>query len=190
MTRTEFIQRYYHLRSVKQAPDYPLTYEGRAASVLIPLVEHHDELRVILTQRALHLKHHPGQISFPGGGVEDSDLSMFDTALRETHEEIGIPPSYIEPIGSLSRYRTISGYSIEPVVGFVQPNYPLIIDTNEVDSVFEVPLEFLMDRTNYLAHYISRKGEQHAVYFIPWQNRLIWGATAALLRNLSYHLSP
>ncbi len=190
MTKAEFIRRFHHLRAVKQAPDFPLTREGRAASVLIPLVEYQDGMSVILTQRALHLKHHPGQISFPGGGVEDSDQSIFDTALRETHEEIGIPPEFIDPVGSLSRYRTISGYNIQPVVGFVKQDYPITIDYNEVDSVFEVPLAFLMNRTNHLAHYISRKGERHAIYFIPWQGHLIWGATAALLRNLSYHLVP
>ncbi len=190
MTKNEFIEQFHHLRVPHVEPDYPLSQTGRPAAVLIPLVDYGSELKVILTERAHHLKHHPGQISFPGGGVESSDENLFSTALREAQEEIGLPPMNVEVIGMLPSYRTISGYSIAPVVGFIDPNYTPRIDTNEVESAFEVPLAHLLNRKNHLVHTTHRRNRAFPIYFIPWQDKMIWGATAALLRNLSHHIHP
>lgn len=190
MTRTEFIAQFHHLRVPHIEPDYPLRKAGRPAAVLIPLVDYGDKLSVLLTERAYHLKHHPGQISFPGGAVENSDASLFDAALREADEEIGLPPKNVDIVGMLPLYRTISGYEIAPVVGFVNPDFEPKLDRNEVESAFEVPLAHLLDRKNHLIHTTHRNKKAFPIYFIPWQDKMIWGATAALLRNLSHHIHP
>ncbi|WP_338517579.1 CoA pyrophosphatase [Alteromonas gracilis] len=190
MTRNDFIAQFHHFRVPRVEPDYPLRKAGRPAAVLIPIVDYGNTLNVLLTERAYHLKHHPGQISFPGGGVEEQDATMFDAATREAHEEIGLPPENVDVIGMLPRYRTISGYEISPVVGFVNPNFNPIIDKNEVESAFEVPLAHVLDRKNHLIHTTHRNKQAFPIYFIPWKDKMIWGATAALLRNLSHHIHP
>ncbi|QJR82583.1 CoA pyrophosphatase [Alteromonas pelagimontana] len=189
MHKAEFIRRFHHIQAVALEPDYPLRSKGRPAAVLIPLVDKPDGLHVLLTERAHHLRHHPGQISFPGGAVDPSDASIFDAAIREAQEEIGLPSQNISIVGALPVYRTISGYTITPVVGFVDPDFETKLDANEVASAFDVPLAFLMDRQNHLAHHTHRHGETFPIYFIPWQDRMIWGATAAMLRNLSFYLA-
>ncbi|MCW8108489.1 CoA pyrophosphatase [Alteromonas ponticola] len=188
MNRTEFIRRYHHIERVRSESDYPLSYTGRPAAVLIPLVDYQDELKVLLTERAHHLRHHAGQVSFPGGGAETGDSFPVGTALREAEEEIGLPPENVQIIGTLPNYRTISGYTIKPVLGFVEPHCKLTLDQNEVASAFEAPLSFLMDRSNHLIHQTHRHGQTFPIYFIPWKAYMIWGATAAILRNLSFHL--
>lgn len=190
MTRFEFISQFQHIRKPKIEPDFPLRKTGRPAAVLIPLVDYGDKLKVLLTERAHHLKHHPGQISFPGGAVDETDKGYFDAALREADEEIGLPPQNVDIIGMLPRYRTISGYEIAPVVGFVNPNFTPVIDKNEVDSAFEVPLSHLLNRKNHLIHTTHRGNQSFPIYFIPYKERMIWGATAAMLRNLSHHIHP
>lgn len=188
MNKAEFISRFQHARQVSLEADYPLTRKGRDAAVLIPMLDYDNGLHVILTERAHHLRHHAGQISFPGGGYEPQDASLTETALREAFEEVGLPPSHVQVIGALPDYRTISGYHIKPVVGFVQPGFEYRIDPNEVASVFDVPLSHLMDKKNHLIHHMTRNQKQFPIYFIPWQERMIWGATAAILRNLAHHL--
>ncbi|WP_218353815.1 CoA pyrophosphatase [Alteromonas lipotrueiana] len=190
MNRREFLTRFHHLRQVTLEPDFPLAKPGRDAAVLIPLLEYPDGLHVLLTERAHHLRHHPGQISFPGGGFEPQDSSLFETAQREAMEEVGVPPEQVEVIGALPLYRTISGYQITPVVAFVSPNFTYDIDPNEVASVFDVPLAHLMNKQNHLIHHTSSLNTRFPIYFIPWQKRMIWGATAAILRNLSHHIAP
>jgi 8-oxo-dGTP pyrophosphatase MutT (NUDIX family) len=164
---------------------------AKPASVLIPLVErrHLDGerkgeafLSVLLTQRTAHLKDHAGQISFPGGRAEDYDASPVDTALRETEEEIGLHRRYVDVIGILPEYMTITGYRVTPVVGIVTPPFELSPDANEVAEAFEVPLSFLMDGSNH-----ERRGfTGRHFYAMPYADYFIWGATAAMLRNL-YH---
>jgi len=190
VNRRQFLARFQHIRRVHLEPDFPLQQPGRDAAVLIALLEYPDGLHVLFTERALHLRHHPGQISFPGGGFETQDTSLFDTATREAMEEVGIPPAQVEVIGAMPVYRTISGYQITPVVGFVDPGFQYAIDSNEVASVFDVPLAHLMDKKNHLIHYAHRHNEPFPIYFIAWGERMIWGATAAILRNLSHHISP
>ncbi|MEW9796862.1 CoA pyrophosphatase [Alteromonas sp. CYL-A6] len=188
MTKQDFLRRFHHLRQITHEPDYPLKKRAREAAVLIPLLDHTTHLEVILTQRASHLRSHPGQISFPGGAAEPGDKDSLDTALREAREEIGLPPERVQCLGSLPDYRTISGFVIKPVIGSVTPGFDYVIDTNEVDSVFTAPLDFLMDKRNHFTYHFERQGQRFPLYFIQYKDRLIWGATAAMLRNLAHHL--
>lgn len=156
----------------------------RPAAVLVPLVKHGDGLTVLLTQRTDHLHHHPGQISFPGGRVEDGDESALETALRETEEEIGLLRSSIEVLGELPEYRTVTGFAITPIVGVVAPPLELRLDDFEVASVFEVPLAFLLDARNEERHRIEYRGVLREYSAMPYRGRFIWGATAGMLVSL------
>lgn len=157
------------------------------AAVLIPLLLNVDGLSVLLTQRTNHLRDHAGQISFPGGRMDPEDLSPDDTALRESQEEIGLDPKCVEIIGHLPQYLTVSGYSVTPVVGLVQPPAEYVLDQFEVADVFEVPLHFLLDPSNHQIRLWQSEQGGRRFYAMPYQNRFIWGATAGMLRNL-YHL--
>lgn len=157
----------------------PLT----AASVLLPIVLHGQELTVLFTQRTAHLRSHSGQVSFPGGRAELHDPSPEHTALRETHEEIGLPAERVEVIGRLPQYCTRTGYCITPVVGVVRPPLELIPDSREVDEVFEVPLSFLLDPRNHQRHSREWQGQTRWFFAIPFGSRYIWGATAGMLVN-------
>ena len=188
MNKDEFLYRFHHFRSVHQEPDYPLPVKGRPASVLIPILQREDALEVIFTERSSHLRAHPGQISFPGGAREQQDTSASETALREAEEEIGLPRQAVNIVGRLPDYRTISGFVISPFIGFVSPGFDYRLDPNEVASVFTVPLAHLMNKRHHLTHYMYRNQQRFPIYFIPWGSRLIWGATAAIVRNLAHHL--
>ena len=165
------------------------TSQFRKAAVLILIVQRSDGLHIIFTQRALHLRNHPGQISFPGGKYETFDHDLKQTALRETQEEIGIPTDKITVLGSLPELTTTSGFLISPYLGFVTPDHILKLDEQEVKCSFEVPLAFLLDANNFHAKNITRKQKQRFVYLIPYQNRMIWGATAQILKNLQRQLT-
>ncbi|TKB45980.1 CoA pyrophosphatase [Thalassotalea mangrovi] len=165
-------------------------YPGRLknAGVLIPIQEGEYGLEVVLTRRADHLYHHPGQVSFPGGKCEPLDANIIATALRETHEEIGVGVDEVEIIGQLGQYHTISGYLITPVVGFIPKHYPFQLDSNEVAEVFSVPLTHFLNEQNHLKVQVSRKGMSHKIYFMPYMTYNIWGATAAIIKDLVSHL--
>ena len=158
------------------------------AAVLIALTDNELSPSVILTRRADHLNNHSGEVALPGGKWEDQDESLLVTALRETHEEIGIPAQEVEIVGQLPEYRTISGYTMQPVIGMLNPNLPLALDTNEVEEAFEVPLSYALDRQNHFIHWVERGSYRHPIYFIPFKETYIWGATAALIRTLSNHI--
>ena len=155
------------------------------AAVLVPLVVR-DALTLLLTQRPLHLKHHPGQISFPGGRVEETDTDAIAAALRETEEEVGLSRRHIELLGTLPPYHTVSNYAVTPVVALVQPPFTLRLDANEVADAFEVPLDFILDPANHEKRSRPWEGRERHFYAMPYGERFIWGATAAMLRNL-YH---
>jgi 8-oxo-dGTP pyrophosphatase MutT (NUDIX family) len=159
----------------------------RAAAVLVPVVLR-DTLTVLLTERSHDMPSHPGQISFPGGKVEEGDVTPVDCALREAREEIGLPADLVEPLGYLDSYRTGTGFQISPVVAFVRPDFTLALDTREVLDVFEVPLAFLMDEANHKKDSRAWRGRQRHFYAMPYQGRYIWGATAGMLKNLQQRL--
>lgn len=155
----------------------------RQAAVLFPIVSH-PEPTVLLTQRSHDLPSHAGQIAFPGGKVEPHDKDSLATALRETEEEIGLQRSYVRPIGYLDNYRTGTNFNVVPVVALVRAGFELKIDPREVDSVFEVPLAFLLDADNHRLHQREWKGRKRTYYAMPYGDHYIWGATAGMIRNL------
>lgn len=155
--------------------------EPARAAVLVPLVERPAGLHVLLTQRASHLKHHPGQVSFPGGRIEPADAGPWEAALREAQEEIGLEPNYVTRAGYLQDQLVISGFRVTPAVGFVQPGFNLRLDETEVECAFEVPLEFLLDVRNHLPRDRSVAGHKVVTHEIPYEGRQIWGATASML---------
>lgn len=171
-------------RFVERAPAH--------ASVLIALVPR-DEITVLLTQRTDHLTDHPGQISFPGGRAEPEDADAAATALREAHEEIGLESSFVDVLGTMPTYTTGTGFIVTPVVAFVRPGFSLQADPFEVAEVFEVPLSFLMNPAHHQRHSIMVADVQREFLSMPWhgvdergdpRRYFVWGATAAMLRNL------
>lgn len=155
------------------------------AAVLMPIIDHDEALQVLLTRRHDGLRSHGGQISFPGGRVDPSDLHPVDAALREAEEEIGLPRHHVEIAGVLAPYRTGTGYLITPVVGLVRPGWPLKLNPHEVAHAFEVPLAFLIDPSNRRRHSKLWQGKRRHYYAMPYQGHYIWGATAAMLVNLA-----
>jgi 8-oxo-dGTP pyrophosphatase MutT (NUDIX family) len=160
----------------------------RPAAVLVPIIAR-DELTVLLTQRTETLRKHAGQISFPGGRVDDEDGTPVETALREAEEEIGLDRRFVEPIGFLDGYRTGTGFSITPVVAIVSPAFSLQLAEAEVADAFEVPLAFLMDPTNHQTEAREWRGLMRSFWAMPYGERYIWGATAGMLKNLHERLT-
>ena len=156
----------------------------RPASVLVPIVQRPEELRVLFTRRTAHLKDHSGQISFPGGRAEPHDATPEATALREAEEEVGLDPRRVEVLGKLSDYHTRTDFRVTPVVGLVSEPFELRLDAREVDEVFEVPLSFLLDPANHQRHAREFQGRQVHYFAIVWGEHNIWGATAGMLVNL------
>lgn len=161
--------------------DGPLT----PAAVLVPLVLRPDEATVLLTQRTDHLYDHAGQISFPGGRIEKDDASPEAAALREAEEEVGLDPSRVELIGRLDTYIVRTGFEVVPAVGFVRPPFDIKPDPFEVAEVFEVPLSFVLDRRNHDRQSREFQGIERSFYVLQYEDRHIWGATAAMLVNLA-----
>ena len=155
----------------------------RPAAVLVPIVDH-PEPTVLLTQRSQHLPDHAGQVSFPGGKIDQGDESPLASALREAQEEIGLGGDLIEPLGYLDLYMTTLGYRIVPAVARVKPGFKLKLNAKEVDAAFEVPLAFLMDQDNVQRHSRDWQGMTRHYYAITFGERYIWGVTAGILRNL------
>jgi 8-oxo-dGTP pyrophosphatase MutT (NUDIX family) len=159
----------------------------RPAAVLVPIVLR-ESLTVMLTERSHDMPSHPGQISFPGGKMEECDTTPIDCAVREAQEEIGLGRDFIEPLGYLDGYRTGTGFQISPVVAFVRPGFTATLDAREVLDVFEVPLAFLMDEANHKKDTRAWRGRQRHFYAMPYEGRYIWGATAGMLKNMHQRL--
>jgi 8-oxo-dGTP pyrophosphatase MutT (NUDIX family) len=157
---------------------------ARPAAVLVPFVQRAGALSLLFTRRGAQLRHHAGQVSFPGGGVEAGDADAVAAALRETDEETGIAPALVEPFGFLDCLATVSGYCVTPVAGFVRGDYRLRPDPHEVDEVFEVPLDFILAPGRLQREALHWRGHLRDIYAFEWQGRRIWGATAAILKNL------
>jgi len=158
--------------------------EPTPAAVLVPLVNRPEGIAVLFTQRSADLPDHPGQISFPGGRVEPDDASLAAAALRETVEEVGLPSDRVAVLGQLAQYETVTGYRVTPVVGWVEPPFDLAPDPVEVADVFEVPLAFLLDPANQQRHFRMLGATRRDYWAIPYGERYIWGATAAMLMIL------
>lgn len=187
-------------------PDVEIERWGRsaepvAAAVLVPLVMRAQEPAILLTQRNAQLKQHAGQISFPGGRAEPSDADAIATALREAHEEIGLEAGRVDVLGTLPTYTTGTGFIVTPVVGLIEPEVheaqglTLQADPGEVADIFEVPMHFLMDPRHHQRRAFAGTDSAMAFYAMPWtslhteKEYFIWGATAAMLRNLYRFLS-
>ena len=158
------------------------------AAVLFPIVLRDNGQTVLLTQRTAHLKDHAGQISFPGGRVEEEDQSPVHTALRETEEEIGLARKHVEVLGFLPEYRTGTGFRVTPVVALVTPPFDLALDPFEVAEAFEVPLAFLLDPANHKRHSLHYRGALRHFFAMPYGDYFIWGATAGMIRSLTERL--
>jgi 8-oxo-dGTP pyrophosphatase MutT (NUDIX family) len=177
------------LRSDVPLQREPSTEPPKPAAVLVPLVRYDERLAVLLTHRARHLQAHAGQISFPGGRIEPTDQGPIEAALREAAEETGLPIERIELLGTLPNYLTVTRFEVTPVVGMIAAPIALTLDAGEVEDAFEVPLSFLMDPRNHQRRLVATAPGQHRfVYTMPYHDgqreRMIWGVTAAILRNL------
>ena len=161
-----------------------LPVEMHRAAVLVPIVDRPEGLTLLLTQRASHLKNHPGQVSFPGGRVEATDAGAWEAALREAAEEIGLAREYVTLAGYLHDHVVISGFMVTPVVAFVRPGFDLRLDLTEVEDVFEVPLEYVLDPANHVLRERKYGGHSFIAHDIPYQGRNIWGATAGMVMSL------
>jgi len=172
-----------------------LLESSRPAAVLVPIIQHGHRPTVLLTRRTAHLKRHSGQVAFPGGRQDEQDGSPLITALREAHEEVGLEASRVEIIGTMPEYITGTGFRVTPVVGLLEPGFNLRPDPNEVADVFEVPLEFLMNPQHHERRRILSAEGERLFFAMPWRSPdteadyFIWGATAAMLRNLYRMLS-
>lgn len=160
----------------------------RLAAVLVPLVTRSQGVNIILTRRASHLPAHPGQISFPGGAREADDADLVATALRESHEEIGLLPEWVEVLGMLGEYHTSSRFRVTPVVGLVSPDLALHPDPDEVDEIFELPACILLDPSRYERRWVVRPGMRVKSHFLECNGYLVWGATAGMLIGLARQL--
>ncbi|WP_428772401.1 CoA pyrophosphatase [Vibrio sp.] len=172
------------LRRVAHLRNQPL----RKAAVLIGFVERPQGLQVLFTKRAKHLKHHPGQVCFPGGRYEESDASLVDTALRETFEEVGIAPKLVDVFGAMPQLTTISRFSVTPYLAFINSDYQPDIDVNEVAEIFEVPIEVILDPYHLHSSAFNVGGQLHRIFGINYQGHFIWGVTAQIIHALQRQL--
>ena len=156
----------------------------REAAVLVPLVDHGAHSNILLTQRTQAMRTHSGQVAFPGGAIDPEDGSAEVAAMREAEEEIGLPRSFVEPVGRLPHYLTVSGFRITPVLAVVREDYPMTINRHEVDDAFEVPFSFLMNPDNHIRESRVWEGKERHFYTMPYGERYIWGVTAGILRTL------
>lgn len=158
----------------------------RPAAVLIPILQSgpNAPLRLLLTQRTAHLRDHAGQISFPGGGLNPGEGPVAG-ALREAQEEIGLNPARVDVFGQMPQYHTGTGFSVSPMIGFVQTPCDLVPDPGEVAEIFDVPLDFILDPRNMRQETRYYRGAWRSFLAVPWSGYYIWGATAGMLAQLS-----
>lgn len=158
------------------------------AGVLVAITDRPDP-GVILTQRPDHMRKHPGQVAFPGGRMDETDEDEIAAAIREAHEEVALPPDAVRVIGTTDPYVTITGFRVTPVLAVIPPDLPLHPNEGEVAAIFETPLSFLLDPANHLTNTLDWNGGKRTYHEMFWENRRIWGATAAMIVNLSKRLA-
>ena len=156
----------------------------RPAAVLVPIIARDQGATLLLTERSKALKDHAGQIAFPGGKIDALDADARAAALREAEEEIGLHRRYVEDLGYLDPYLSSTGYRIIPMVAIISPGFSLTLDPREVESTFEVPLDFLMDPAHHEIHEREWRGAQRRYFAMPYEERYIWGVTAGIIRSL------
>jgi 8-oxo-dGTP pyrophosphatase MutT (NUDIX family) len=168
-------------------PPKPLETPGlvlRESAVLVPLFARGGATYVVFTQRPPSLRTHGGQISFPGGAREEGDATPLHTALRETHEELGIPPKSVEVLGLLDEIPTITQFRIAPFVGAIPADFPYVPSTEEIEEIIEVPIPHLLNPSIQRQERRTVFGREHEIYFYEYGRHVIWGATARILRDL------
>lgn len=158
------------------------------AAVLIAIVDRPSP-GLLLTKRNDALRRHAGQVAFPGGRIDPGDDGPIAAALREAWEEVSLPPEKVEVIGTLERYRTISGYAVTPVVGVIPPGLTLVAQSDEVASLFEAPLDVMLEPSNHIEQAVEWQGRDRHYYEISWDGERVWGATAAMIVNLARRLA-
>lgn len=161
----------------------------RPAAVLIAV---HDGARgpeVILTKRSSALKHHPGQIAFPGGKKDETDPNLAQTALREAQEEVGLPMAHVEVLGEMPGHETVTGFQVSPIVAWIHTDFSAAPEPGEVDEVFRVPLSHVLDARNFQVQSRRWRGERRHYYVVPFGPYYIWGATARILRGFADRMS-
>jgi len=189
MNKDEFLTRFH----LKQLPLSGHNYRHNAplkeAAVLIGLIDSPDTgLQVLLTKRSSHLKHHPSQISFPGGKAEPKDINVVATALREAYEEIGLVPQAVSVIGQLPSYEVISGYQVTPIIAIIDGQQSYQQDDNEVAEIFQVPLQHFLSHENHHCIKLLKNNRHLNVHLFPYKHYNIWGVTAAMLKDLTEHI--
>ncbi len=163
----------------------PSVSSGIPAAVLVGLLAQSSGPRIILTERAAHLKDHAAEISLPGGRIEADDEGPAAAALREAFEEIGLAPGKVDLLGTLPAYDTITGFRVFPIVGWIEPPVEFVLDTREVADIFQVPLSFVLDPSNHLRESMVLEDRVLTYYVLPYPGCRIWGATAGILVNLA-----
>ena len=157
----------------------------RPAGVLVPVLAQGDAARLFLTKRSSALKHHPGQIAFPGGKQDDGDADVTAAALREAHEEIGLAPENVEVLGLLPAHETVTGFYVTPVIALVREPFTPVPELGEVEEVFDVPLDHVLNPDNFSVQSRRWRGSRRHYYTVPFGPYYIWGATARILRSMA-----